>query len=436
MLRGRSLGRRFGWLWAAYAVSSYGTGFGFGAMSIIAIRVLRAGPGQVSLLSSVGLAAGALLAVPLGPWVEFRRKRPVMIAMDLLRSGAQITIPVAYGVGALTFVQLLLVTIVVAGAKIAFQAASGAHLKALVAPADLLTASSRFESTTWSSLVVGPPLGGAAIAVLGATASITADAVSYVLSALGIMRIGGSEPAPPGRDGSQSTRARFRDLPAGWRYILTHPGLRGLFINRLMVGSLILCTEPLLSVLMLQRLHFPPWQYGLAFAVPCIGGLLGSRLSPRLVARLGSRRVLLTFGALTVGWPIGLAFIPAGIVGLLVVIALQLGLVLNMGIVNPVVATSRLQQITPDRVARTLSAWTVSTSAMTAAMTALWGLLAELIGLRAAIAAAGVLALPAPLFLPRRQPDPAPSDEAPAPAAAPPAAPPPAAAAAAAPATT
>lgn len=93
-MRGRrSLGRRFGWLWAAYAVSTYGTGFGFGAMTIVAIRVLHAGPGQVSLLASVGLAAGALLAIPLGPWVEFRRKRPVMIAMDLVRFGAQTTTP-------------------------------------------------------------------------------------------------------------------------------------------------------------------------------------------------------------------------------------------------------------------------------------------------------------------------------------------------------
>jgi hypothetical protein len=414
MLRGRLLGRRFGWLWAAYAVSSYGTGFGFGAMSIIAIRVLRAGPGQVSLLSSVGLAAGALLAIPLGPWVEFRRKRPVMIGMDLVRFGAQITVPIAYMLGALTFVQLLLVTIVVAGAKIAFRAASGAHLKALVAPGDLLAASSRFESTTWSSLVVGPPLGGAAIAALGATASVTADAISYLLSALGITRIGGAEPDPPPRAPSRAARARFRELPSSWRYIVTHPGLRGLFVNRLMVGSLILCTEPLLSVLMLRRLHFPPWQYGLAFAAPCIGGLAGARVSPRLVARLGSGRALLTFGTLTVGWPIGLAFIPGGVAGLLIVIALQFGLVLNMGIVNPVVATRRLELIAPERLARTLSAWTVSTSATTAAMTALWGLLAEFVGLRAAIAAAGVLALPAPLFLPRGRASERPPDRAPA----------------------
>lgn len=367
-------------------------------MSIIAIRVLHAGPGQVSLLTSVGLAAGAALAIPLGPWVEYRRKRPVMVAMDLVRFAAQATVPVAYLLGWLTFVQLLLVTVVVAGAKIAFQAASGAHLKALVAPADLIVANSRFESTTWSSLVVGPPLGGAAIGLLGATASLTADAVSYLLSAFGISMIGTPEPAPPART---EPRTRFRDLPDSWRYLLTHPSLRGLFCSRLMVASLILCTEPLLAVLMLVHLHFRPWQYGLAFAAPCVGGLIGSRLSRGLVARLGQRRVMRLFGALTVGWPIGLAFIPGGTAGLLIVIGLQLGLVINMGIVNPVVATFRLQQIAPERIARTLSAWSVSTSAATAVATALWGPLAELVGLRAAIAAAGILALPAPLLLPR-----------------------------------
>ena len=81
----RSLGRQFWWLWAAYAVSAYGTGFGFGAFALIAIRVLHAGPAEVSALSAAGLAAGAVVAVPLGPWVEFRRKRPVLVAMDVAR---------------------------------------------------------------------------------------------------------------------------------------------------------------------------------------------------------------------------------------------------------------------------------------------------------------------------------------------------------------
>src|SRR5215475_12968015 len=165
--RRQSLGRQFGWLWAAYAVSAYGSGIGFGAFPLIAIRVLHSGPVEVSALSSAGLAVGAVVAVPLGPWVEFRRKRPVMMTMDLARFAALMTIPVSYALGWLSFAQLLVVSVVVAAAKIAFNAASGANLKALVKREDLLVANSRFESTTWTTLVVGPPLGGAAVGLLG-----------------------------------------------------------------------------------------------------------------------------------------------------------------------------------------------------------------------------------------------------------------------------
>lgn len=94
-------GWQFGWLWAAYAVSAYGSGLGFGAFPLIAVLVLHASPAQVSALSAVGPAVGALIALPLGPWVEFRRKRPIMIAMDLARFAAMMTIPVAYAFGRL-----------------------------------------------------------------------------------------------------------------------------------------------------------------------------------------------------------------------------------------------------------------------------------------------------------------------------------------------
>jgi hypothetical protein len=72
----RSPGRQFGWLWAAYAASAFGTGLGFGAFPLIAILVLHSGPTEVSALAAAGLAAGAVVSLPLGPWVEFRRKRP------------------------------------------------------------------------------------------------------------------------------------------------------------------------------------------------------------------------------------------------------------------------------------------------------------------------------------------------------------------------
>ena len=82
--------------------------------------------------------------------------------------------------------------------------------------------------------------------------------------------------------------------------------------------------------------------------------------------------------------------------------ALQFGLVTCIGIFNPVMATYRLEQTAPDRVARMLSAWSVSSSATIAALTALWGLLAAVTGPRAAIGIAGALLLATPLLLPRR----------------------------------
>ncbi|MGW5372909.1 MFS transporter, partial [Streptomyces sp. NPDC004011] len=136
MMGRRRLGRPFGWLWSAYAVSAYGSGLGFGALPLIAVLVVHAGPAEVSALSAVGPAVGALIAVPLAPWVEFRCKRPVMVAMDLTRFAVMATIPLAYAFGRLGFVQLLVVSALTAAAKIAFNAASGAFLKTLVRPDD------------------------------------------------------------------------------------------------------------------------------------------------------------------------------------------------------------------------------------------------------------------------------------------------------------
>ncbi len=396
----RSLGRRFGWLWAAYGVSTFGTWIAFDAFPLIAILVLHAGPIEVSLLAAAGLAAGAALALPLGPRVEFRRKRPVMIATDLIRFAALMSVPVAYALGWLGFVQLLVVSALLGSANIAFRAASGSCLKAIVEPRDLVVANARLESTTWTATAIGPPLGGAAIGLLGPVTTVVVNAVSFLLSALGIRAMGGAEPSPAQ---AQPPRLRPGDVLDGWRFVLAHPTLRPLFVNTVLVNGLIIATAPLVAVLMLGDLGFAPWQYGLAFGAPCVGGLIGARLAPRLVARFGRRDVLLVAGTLRAVWPLGLAFVGAGAGGLALVIAIQLCLVTCMGVFNPVFAAYRLERTPADRVARTLTAWSITSSATIAGMTVAWGALAALTSSRAAIAAGGLALLATPLLLPRER---------------------------------
>src|SRR3954463_16398104 len=171
------LGRDFGWLWAAFAISTLGTWLAFDAFPLLAILVLHAGPAEVSALAAIGLAVGAAVAVPLGPWGEFRRKRPGMIATDVTRFAALMSVPAAFALGALSFAQLLVVSVIVAAGDIAFRAASGACVKALGYAGQLLGATARFESTRCTPSAPGPPLGGAAIGLFGPVITVIANAV-------------------------------------------------------------------------------------------------------------------------------------------------------------------------------------------------------------------------------------------------------------------
>ncbi|WP_086821544.1 MFS transporter [Allokutzneria sp. NRRL B-24872] len=383
------------WLWTAYAVSTAGTWLAFDAFPMIAILVLDAGPAEVSALAAAGLAVGAVLAVPLGPWVEVRSKRPVMIAMDLVRCAAVLSVPVAFALGWLGFAQLLLVSVVVIAADITFTAASGALVKALAPPEQLLRVNGRFEATMWTASALGPPLGAAALGVFGPVITVVANGISYLLSALALRKVG-AEPPPP----AKAHRFSRADLVEGWRHVLADPVLRRFFANTLLVNGLIMATSPPFAVLMLGELGFAPWQYGFAFGVACLGGLIGSRVVHPLVARFGRDRVMITAGVLRTCWPVGLGFVHPGVGGLLLVIGVELVLILCMGVFNPVFATYRLERVPKDRVVRVLSAWSITSKAATALFTGLWGVLGGLIGARAAITVAGVLLLATPLLLP------------------------------------
>lgn len=396
-MRRGSWGSQFRWLWGAFAVSTVGTWLAFDAFPIIAVLALHASPFQVSLLAAVAVGAGAVIAVPLGPWVERHRKRRVMIVMDCGRFLLLASVPAAYALGWLRFGQLVAVAVAVGAADICFRAASGACLKGLVPRGDLLRANARFESTTWTATMVGPPLGGALIGMFGPVTTVIADAVSYLLSALGVSAVAGGEARPVS---VEPPRSRRGEVLEGWRYLLRHRALRALLANTALANALIMATAPLLAVLMLGRLHLAPWQYGLAFAAPCLGGLAGARLARRLTARFGQHGVLRAAGTLRACWPIALAFVPGGWAGVGFVAVIQLGLVTCCAVFNPVCATYRLEHTPTDRLARTLVAWTITTKLTVAVLTAALGLFAGVAGVRAALAVAGIAMLATPLLLP------------------------------------
>jgi MFS family permease len=396
------LGADFRRLWGAYGVSELGSAVGSGALPLIAILALGASNLQVSLLAALGGMAAAVIVLPLGPWVEFRRKRPVMIAADLLRFGALGSIPVAAAGGFLTYAQLCMVAVVQTAGAILFGAASGAHLKGLVPARLRAVANGRFESTLWAAASIGPPIGGALISFVGVTVTVGIDAVSFLLSAVGIRRLRAPEPAPAARVDGHS---RARELADGWRYLLSHPQLRALYANSLVFGGCIMAGSPLMAVLMLRDLGFSSFQYGLALGIPCLGGVVGAMLASRLVGRLGERRVLLGFGAARTLWLALIAVAPAGLAGLTVIIVSETFLLLCAGIFNPTFSTYRMT-VTEDRfMARVGSAWSISSKSVQPVFIVVSGLVAAAVGVRLTLAALAVVLVGSAAFLPWRTPE-------------------------------
>ena len=391
--------RDFRWLWGAYTVSEVGSAIGSGALPLVALLVLDVTTFQVAALAALSGLASALLALPIGAAIEFRRKRPVMIAADLTRFAALGSVPVAAVLGVLTFTQLCVVGVVQTVATIAFGGASGAHLKNLVPPSGRLDATSRFETTFWVATTAGPPLGGLLVSWLGATASLLVDAVSFLLSALGVRRLRSPEPPPPQRAPGDT---RVADLTAGWRYIHGHPALRRLFWNAMLFGGAIMLTSPLMAVLMLRDLGFEPWQYGLALGLPGIGGVLGATCTRRLTARYGDRRVLLTFGLLRTVWMPLIALAAPGTAGLVVIVVANTLLLFCAGVFNPSFATYRMSATADSHLTRVLTSWSVSSRTVQPLFMLAGGVLAAATSPRAAILVASVLLFSSSLLLPWR----------------------------------
>ncbi|WP_250003464.1 MFS transporter [Actinoplanes sp. M2I2] len=394
-----ALGSDFRRLWSAYAISELGTGVGFGALPLVAVFVLDVPEFQVSLLAALGGLAAAALTLPAGPWIEYRPKRPVMIAADLARFLAIVSVPVAMLAGALTFAQLCVVAVVQAAGTILFAAASGAHLKALVGPGDRDTANGRFEATFWTAYSAGPAVGGLLTSWLGIAWTVTADAVSFLLSAVGVRSLRTPEPPPPAPG---PRRNRLEEITAGWRYIAGHAGLRALFINQQLFAGAMMAASPLLTVLMVRELGFTAWQYGLAWGLACLGGVAGALSTSRLNRRFGRRRVLLVSGVGRALWLWILALIPGGVAGFVLVAAVEFLALFGSGVFNPAFATYRMTETADELLSRVITCWSVTSRTVQPVCIALGGALAAVTSVRTALLVCGAGVLASSVLLPWR----------------------------------
>jgi MFS family permease len=302
MLRGWS--RDFRQVLTAFAVSSLGTKIAREAVSLTAVLVLQSGPGAMSLLGVAATVPTLLLGLFAGVIADRHRRRPLMIAADLLRFVALGSVPVAAWLGALTLAQLFVVVIVVAALSLLFNAADTALLPNLVERDRLVKANATRESIDATAEVIGPPIGGVLVQVITAPLTLLIDAVSYLASALLLLNVRHIETATTA---GAAPRHVLREIAEGLTVLWHQPILRPLLFARAirtLFGGML---GPLYVLYVIKHLGVSPAGMGLIVACGGIASFAGAALVPWLNARLPAGPGLI--GAFAIK-TVGLAMIP------------------------------------------------------------------------------------------------------------------------------
>ena len=281
-------------LWTGETVSVFGSLVGQMAMLFTAVIWLHSSPLAVSVLSACGIVPAFVCGLAAGVWVDRLRRRPIMIAADIGRFIALITIPVAALFGVLTIVQLCVVALATSALGVFFNVAYEAYLPTLVQREELVEGNSKLTATASVAEFASFSLSGWLVQLMRAPGAIVVDAVSFLASAFALWRIQAPEPAPAPPAERQHI---VWEALEGVQLVAREPLLRSLAGASVlaMLGSNIVSVVFLLYLN--RELGFSPGVLGLIFAIGGVTSLAGAYFAGRtqLFGGLGMALVLAAF---------------------------------------------------------------------------------------------------------------------------------------------
>jgi MFS family permease len=273
----------------AHSVSQLGDRVSELAFPLIAVLVLDATPGQVSVLTAVVWLPN-LASIFVGAWIDRQvHKKRILVAADLVRAALLVTVPLAFAFDAVTLVQLYVVALLVGAAAALFNTTYPAFFVLLVRREDYIAANSLLSASRSASFIAGPALGGALVQALTAPVAVLVDAVSFVASALCIGRVGQLRRAVvPDVAQDAAPLKLLHDARDGLMFTLRHPVLRGVLGCCTTANYFTFVGASALVIVYASReLHLSSGLIGLSFGVGAVGGLVGAVTAPWLSRRLG-----------------------------------------------------------------------------------------------------------------------------------------------------
>lgn len=197
-------------LWLSQVLSAIGDHLYAIAVIWIAVQVAGSSAGLIALAQSLAMLVFGMLG---GVYADRWNRRTTMIAVDLLRAGAVLSLPILATLSILRFWHLLVVAVIVGTLSALFNPALQASFPALSGDTQTLQATNGLMDVTRRlARAVGPSLVGLLTIFLPVTQFFTLDAVSFGVSALALFSLGRRFAWQPER--SAAAKGGIRDIAA------------------------------------------------------------------------------------------------------------------------------------------------------------------------------------------------------------------------------
>jgi MFS family permease len=277
--------RSFNLLWGSQTLSELGSNMSKLAFPLL-VLALTGSPVQAGVVGTLASIANIGTRMPAGVLVDRVDRRRLMLLCDGLRIAAFAALGLLVLYDLATLLLIALVAVVEAVCRSVFDIAERSVVPQIVPAGQMPDAVARNHVRGSVTGLLGPPLGGLLFG-LGRALPFLADALSYLLSFIGVAMVR----VPPSERTRQRSGSALHELREGMRFVFTHPFLRAVVLIATPVNLAL--DGMMFALVLVLRLHgVTPAVIGLAEAVIGVGGLLGA-LAAGVIRRRMPVRILI-----------------------------------------------------------------------------------------------------------------------------------------------
>ncbi|WP_436801145.1 MFS transporter [Streptomyces coeruleorubidus] len=377
-------------LWTGETVSGLGNGITVVALPLIAVEVLDAGSTAVGLIAAAVWLPWLLVGLPVGAWADRMRKRPLMIACDLVSAATLVSIPLAAWLDALTFPHMVVAALICGTAAVCFNTAYHSYIPIVLDGRALLEGNAKLQGSEAATQVAGPGAAGLLAQAFGAVTALVADAVTFLVSAVCLKRIRAVE---PDRAPDEARVPLRRQIIEGLRFVGRDRYLRPMVTWGALINMALMGYQAVQVVFLVRTVGLNPATIGLLLTSGSTGGIVGALVAGRVSRRFGTARGLLLLQAATAPFALLLPMTTAG-PGLLLFVTGAFLVGIGVSVANIVVGSFRQTYCPPHMLGRVVATAMVINHSTIPLGSLLGGVLGDAVGYRTAMGImTGVVAL-------------------------------------------